>query len=485
MAGEKPVANMEDVEAPSTGTIQYSIFGKWKKRYIVGLVGVADWFSLLSNFIYYPAITAISNDLRLSIADINLSITICMIVSAIAPSITGAASDVYGRRPLFLVTIFLYCMANLGLALQSSLAGLLMLRMLQRAFSTAYGVVADVAMPSERGSYVAVVSFGVTSAPSIGPLLGGALAYSPGWRWIFWLLLIISATFLTAMALFLPETARGVVGNGSIKPPLYCREPKFSCIVRRESSDERQTAPLESKKPSLNPLKSLNLLLAKDNATVVFSSALLYTTFCCIHASLGTLFVELYHLNQLQSGLIYLPFGIGCTISAVTSGRIIDRDYRKTADLHGLPIDRVRGDDLRNFPIEEERLRSVFIPLVATVLSVISFGWVVEKKAPITAPLVIQFVSGVALQQYFNTINTLRVDINPTAPPAAQASSNLVRCTLAAVTVAVLQQMIDKIGAGWTYTFFGCLCSISGFLFIMERKMGMKWRLRRLENDEQ
>jgi hypothetical protein len=182
------------------------------------------------------------------------------------------------------------------------------------------------------------------------------------------------------MVLMLPETARGVVGNGSLNPPLYSRLLEPPCLARRVSTIISNSVPLKRARSLPNPLQSLTLLLAKDNAAVVFAGAFLYTTFCCIPASLGTLFVDIYHLNQLQAGLVYLPFGIGCSLAAVASGKLIDRDYRITAELHGLPIDRIRGDDLRSFPIERARLRSVFAPLAIAVASVIAFGWTVEKK---------------------------------------------------------------------------------------------------------
>jgi hypothetical protein len=81
--------NSKAVDSRESQDTQYSLYGKWQKRYIVGLVALAAWFSTLSSFIYYPAISIISEDLRLSIGDINLSITTYMAFSAIAPSITG------------------------------------------------------------------------------------------------------------------------------------------------------------------------------------------------------------------------------------------------------------------------------------------------------------------------------------------------------------------------------------------------------------
>src|SRR3989440_8552196 len=112
---------------------RYSVFGIWQKRYIVAIVALAAWFSTLSSFIYYPVITLIARDLQSSIARINLTVTSYMVVSAIAPAITGDAADLYGRRPLYLVTLAMYLLANIGIAVQSSFVGLLLLRMLQSA----------------------------------------------------------------------------------------------------------------------------------------------------------------------------------------------------------------------------------------------------------------------------------------------------------------------------------------------------------------
>ncbi|KAK7950930.1 uncharacterized protein PG986_006658 [Apiospora aurea] len=65
----------------------------------------------------------------------------------------------------------------------------------------------------------------ITIAPSLGPILGGALSYAAGWRWVFWFLVTITGPCLVLVVLGLPETARSAVGNGSLPPPVYCRLP--------------------------------------------------------------------------------------------------------------------------------------------------------------------------------------------------------------------------------------------------------------------
>ncbi len=102
--------------------------------------------------------------------------------------------------------------------------------------------------------------------------------------------------------------------------------------------------------------------------------------YCCLHTSLSSLFIRLYDLNQLEAGLIYLLFGIGNTVSTLLSGKIIDRDYRLVAQHYGLPVMKIQGDDLAQFPIEEARTRSIFIPLAVVTVVVVGFGWTLRFR---------------------------------------------------------------------------------------------------------
>lgn len=124
-----------------------------------------------------------------------------------------------------------------------------------------------------------------------------------------------------------------------------------------------------------NPLKSITILCRKDNAVVIVACGLLYVIYTCINASLSTLFVKIYGLNQWEAGLIYLPFGIGGACSAFISGRLLDRSWYKSRRARGLNTDKAVGDDLDTFPVEKARLRVIWIPLFLTSGLVIGFGW--------------------------------------------------------------------------------------------------------------
>ena len=114
-------------------TEPYTLFTKNERRWIVTMIALATSFSTLSSFIYFPAIPAVARDLKSSISMINLTVTSYLIVSAIAPAFVGDASEIFGRRPLYVVTLALYVAANVAIARQNSAVGLLLLRMVQSA----------------------------------------------------------------------------------------------------------------------------------------------------------------------------------------------------------------------------------------------------------------------------------------------------------------------------------------------------------------
>ena len=72
--------------------------------------------------------------------------------------------------------------------------------------------------------------------------------------------------------------------------------------------------------------------------------------------------------------------------------------------------------------------------------------------------------------------NTLIVDLHPDAPATASASVSIIRCSVAAIGVSVLQILFDNIGIGWTFTIIAALCfsTIPGLLIVRQR--GWDWR---------
>ncbi|KAJ4164824.1 hypothetical protein LMH87_006480 [Akanthomyces muscarius] len=341
-------------------------------------------------------------------------------------------------------------------------------------FSIAYGVITDISSPAERGTFVSIVSFAITIAPSLGPILGGALSYAAGWPWIFWFLAIASGLCLILMIILLPETSRTVVGNGSIAPPTFSKLP-IPRIFRSIPPHDVDS----SKIPRLrlpNPFNSLTILLRKDNFIIITACGLLYVVYTCINASLSVILVGMYDLSEWEAGLIYIPFGMGGVFSTFFSGALLNKAYSRSRTKMGLSTDKAKGDDLDEFDVEKARLGLMWTPLIINIIGVIAFGWVLHFRQHIAIPLTIQFILGMCMQLEFSIYNTLLADKNHRHPAAAQAASNIIRCAFAAIMVSFLDRMIHTFRIGWTFSFMGGLCILVVALFAVDFHFGARWR---------
>ena len=69
----------------------------------------------------------------------------------------------------------------------------------------AYGAIADIAPPHERGGFVGMAHIGFNSASSLGDVIGGLLTSRVGWRSIFWFLAIFSGFVFIMLFVLLLE----------------------------------------------------------------------------------------------------------------------------------------------------------------------------------------------------------------------------------------------------------------------------------------
>src|SRR5579862_2744141 len=203
--------------------IPYTIFTRHERIILPYLLPSPSLCSPLPATIYFPLIPLLSAHYHVSTQAINLTITLYVVFQALSPAVFATVSDSLGRRPVFLAIFIIYAAASLGLALnESSYAALLILRALQSVGGSAvmalsYGVVADVAISAERGRMLGPMLAATNLGPCVGPVVGGWVAFkSGGFRWCFWALVIFAGLALMAIGLAMPETARSVVGNGSV-----------------------------------------------------------------------------------------------------------------------------------------------------------------------------------------------------------------------------------------------------------------------------
>lgn len=326
----------------------------------------------------------------------------------------------------------------------------------------------------------------LNTPPSIGPLLSGLLLLRWSWRSIFWFLSAATPCCLIPIALFLPETNRGIIGNGGLRAR-HINRPLLPLLVpnvaAKSAPEGCQTTDQEKKqaRASINPLASIKLLRSPSNAFMMSAYGVGYATYSCLQASLSSLFLDIYDISGLTSGLIYIPFGVACALSAFATGKLLDRNFRKTATELGVPVTRNKADNLSTFPIEKARLRTI-VPLVSlSACLIIAYGWQLQTGVVMAGPLVTQFFIGLTIQTMFTALSTLLVDVNQECPSTAQAACNLVRCEMAAGYLAALDPLLRAIGPGWTFLVLAAILLLSAIMLLALQWKGLPWRQQRLD----
>lgn len=474
----------------------FSVFTLPQKRYIVFMTAFGGFFSPLSANIYLPALNALSKDLHVSNSIINLTLTSYMIFQGLAPTVFGDLGDMIGRRPVYILSFVIYLGANIGLALQTNYAALFVLRCLQSTGSSGTvalgnGVIADIATSGERGKYIGYAVSGPMVAPAIAPVIGGVLTEFLGWRAIFWFLAIMGVVYLIPFAVTFPETCRNVVGNGSVPAQRWNvsllnylqvrgHTKQTEVSTQKQPIQERTTAQTElASRRKLrwpNPLRTIHIILEKDVGIILFYNSLIYTAFYDVTATIPSLFAEIYNFNDLQIGLCYIPFGVGCACASIITGHFMDWNYRRVALNSGFHIDIRRGDDLQHFPLEKARVQVIYPMIYCGIAAILCYGWVLEKNAPLAAPLILHFIIGLTLTGGFNVMSTMLVDLYPLSPSTATAANNLVRCWMGAAGTAIIAEMIKGMGRGWCFTFIAAVVFLACGLLWVEERWGPGWR---------
>lgn len=139
---------------------------------------------------------------------------------------------------------------------------------------------------------------------AVGPVIGGILAGTLGFRFIFWLLTLLGGIALICLFVFLPETLRTLAGNGSTALKGWKYEPLvgiFAPWTKPAACDNgyEDSQPRERLTASLF-FQPMLFLLERDVACTLFFGAVIYTVFSMVSASTSFLLAREYGLSTLQ-----------------------------------------------------------------------------------------------------------------------------------------------------------------------------------------
>ena len=507
-------SNRQDVERAMAARPRepYTVLPRFQQHSAIALVTAASWAAPFTAVLYLPLVPRLADQYHVSVQAINLTITVYLIFQAVAPWLLSTHSDTFGRRPVYIGAFTIATLASLGLVfVRTNYPALISLRALQSLGTSSilgvcFGVLSDLRPSSKRGKVFGyVLAFG-NIGTAIGPVVGGAVA--SGGRstsWAFWIMLIFSAAMLVAMVLLLPETARNVIGNGSIQD-VWWNQPLYRMFsMRRKEQQAELITTSEQAQPKRklafsNPLKSLAIMRFPDTALTLWQIGASYGTWYALQASIPVLYqASPYSISDSKIGLCYLPGAAGVVAAMYATGKVMDRNY-KWAERRWLPSSTNATDndeggetsspdcfandehDITIFPIERARSRFCIPLLLISLLAIPGYGWAIQYHVHIAVPLILQCVIGFCNIWVNNVYCTLIVDVFPEATSTAATAGSIAKCACGAAAVAALEPLIKATSRGWFFTIVGLLYGVLSLtaVLLLER-FGMKWRQGRKE----
>ncbi|MGM9471966.1 MDR family MFS transporter [Pseudarthrobacter sp. YS3] len=186
---------------------------------MVGLM-LGMFLASLDQTIVSTSIYTIANDLDgLSLQA--WATTAYLITSTVSTPLYGKLSDIFGRRPLYLIAIAIFLVGSLYAGSVHSMTELALARGVQGLgagglLALALTIIGDIVSLKDRAKYQGYFMsvFGISSV--LGPVVGGAFAGSAnilgfdGWRWVFFINLPIGLAALTVVFLYLHLPAKHV-----------------------------------------------------------------------------------------------------------------------------------------------------------------------------------------------------------------------------------------------------------------------------------
>ncbi|MFI5728362.1 MDR family MFS transporter [Streptomyces cyaneofuscatus] len=178
---------------------------------IVGSVLIAMMLATLDNLVLGTAMATIVGELG-GLDQLSWVVTAYALASAVSTPVWGKLGDMYGRKGMYLTSIVVFLIGSVLAGLSQTMGQLIAFRGVQGLGAGglmvgALAIISTVVPPREQGRYQGLVAAAMGVTMAAGPLVGGLVTDSLGWRWCFYINVPLGllALFMVSSVLKLPK----------------------------------------------------------------------------------------------------------------------------------------------------------------------------------------------------------------------------------------------------------------------------------------
>src|SRR5436190_19763407 len=177
--------------SPDRGPTRWRPSGLERRWWTLIAVCGATFMLLVDITIVQVALPPIQRQLAVNFTEMQWVIDAYALTLAALILTCGSVADRLGRKTVFVVGLGVFILASVACGAADGPALLIAARALQgiggaAMFATGLALIGQEFAGRERGKAIAAWGATVGVAVAVGPLAGGALTDTLGWRWIFW-----------------------------------------------------------------------------------------------------------------------------------------------------------------------------------------------------------------------------------------------------------------------------------------------------------
>ncbi|KIW90026.1 uncharacterized protein Z519_09456 [Cladophialophora bantiana CBS 173.52] len=297
----------------------------------------ASFLAMLGPFnsaVVNPALVPLAKLFHIPVSQAPYQTTSVIISVGISPLFWTPLANVYGRRPVYLVSTVIGIVATVGSGVAKTWHTLIIARVFSgvgvgAAMALGAATVNDMFFLHERGMKMGVFTVFLTNGAHVAPVIGGYLVQTAGVRWAYYFPAIVNAVTLVIMIFAMPET----LFSRSEKVLAEHEERTYMQMLfsfRRNALRDRRVHLRDFVRPfEMMYYPSVTLTCLYYIVSFAFSSILPAVT-------VAILFTKIYHFKTGAIGLMLgLPLLVGSALGEFLSGPFSDWFMYRYAKKHG------------------------------------------------------------------------------------------------------------------------------------------------------
>ena len=352
----------------------------------------------------------------------------------------------FGRNPIFIGTLLVSVLLQLGVIFAKNFGMLLAFRFLtgfvgSPVLATGGAAIADMYEPKKQAYGIGIWGIAAICGPVFGPLVGGFAVENEDWRWPIWELMWLSGSCLVFLTLFLPETSSSNI--------IYRRTVRYRKVTRCSNLKCQTEIAVEG----LTTHAMMQTLLIRP-FTIGFTEpivfllnlylALVYALLYLWFESFPIVFLGIYDFSLGTEGLAFLGILIGAILTIPPFFWYLHKYVE--------PLYNGNGEVKPEYRLAPAFVGAFFLPVC-----LFWFGWSARPSVHWIMPIIGSSFFSVGAFLLFQAVFTYLSHAYPNYVAEVFASNDLVRSSFGAAFPLFANGMYSHLGVAWGSSLLGFL----------------------------